>query len=152
MKEVKVVAWCDDEQHEQDDEMAEATNSFTVSVDGDKPREVDLCDEHALSFIEVFTVLEERGTIVDPPKPKKKQPRLKVDGTPARGGRQPEDLPNPPCPECGRQFHDRKALGTHSREVHGKKLIDLLPPELLGISDRKRLEKRAREVIEAQAS
>lgn len=156
MKEVKIIAWCDHEEHEEElvgDPLTEATNSFTVAVDDGKPYEIDLCDDHALPFIEVFTVLEERGTTVtSAPKKKKQQPRMKLDGTPAKGGRQPEDLPNPPCPDCGTQFSSRKALGTHSRHVHDKRLIELLPVEQLSISDRIRLEKAAEQEAETQAS
>ena len=142
MKEVKIVAWCDHEDHTRPDRPREATNSFAVTVNDVGPREVDLCDEHALPFIEVFTVLEDVGTFV-----------TKRKGNPGNkgGGRVKENLPNPPCPDCGEQYKDRHALGAHSRETHGKKLIDLLPPEQLGISARKQLARRAQE-REAQAS
>jgi len=155
MKEVRIVSWCDHEGHEinENDPVAqreEATQSFQVSVDGEKPYEIDLCDEHALPFIEVFTVLEERGTML-PATTKKKKQGVKPPGS-NKGGRQPENLPNPPCPDCGRgPFRDRSALGSHSREIHGKALIDLLPPEQLGITNRLRLAERATEA-EAQAS
>lgn len=150
MKEVKIVAWCDHEEHEFVDTPAEATNTFKVAVDDGYPREIDLCDEHVTPFIEVFTVLEERGTTITgaAKKPGPKSPGVK------KGGRKHENLPNPPCPDCGQQYTSRESLGSHARDQHGKTLAELLPVHQLSISDRNRLERKAaaEKAVETQAS
>lgn len=114
-KEVLIVSYCDGE-HEH---RTEASHEHTLTLDGEQPVELDLCDGHE-QLMESVRALVDRGTPVKrgaKPKPAKTMA--------SRPGPKPSNeylsCPEPGCTGGGK---GRVGLAQHVMRVHGKGLAD----------------------------
>lgn len=99
-----IVAWCDP--HMADDEQVPG-KSFQIALDGQKPVEVDLCEQHEKEFLTpLLLLLGEVGQPVVEPTAKVKVKRFT-------------------CPECQKGLSSRDSFGKHLRNQHGKGLGEI---------------------------
>lgn len=102
MREIQVIKWCDGE-HE---ERVAADITHTISVDGSKEFEIDLC--YTCDTVMVLPLLSVAEEVL----PKKKRGPKKQDLTTT-------------CSICGFVSSSRDALGVHARRTHNKGLREL---------------------------
>lgn len=104
MREVQVVAWCDNAHTSQ----VRATHERRLSVDGGKVVLLDLCEACDSTFVRDVMPYAERGAPVD------KVTLAAVDAS----------ANSTTCPECGFVSKSRGALGQHLSKKHSKGFKD----------------------------
>lgn len=131
MKKVTVVAYCDNV-HEAGETLA--TIERTLSIDGSKPVELDLCPECDVLVLALMDVMErasEQAKQVKAEGKKAKAPKVKVPSLAEVTIVEPEVKPSQhdevesKCPLCEHVSPRRTALGQHLRAVHNKGFRDL---------------------------
>lgn len=105
MKEVRVIAWCENHPDQP------ATSEVTASVGRQRqPRVVDVCDECVLNIVGPFIDLMDKGVTVD---------KVQAVQKPPSPSRAPVEDGQVPCPLCETSLATRQGLSGHLRTVHG---------------------------------
>lgn len=129
-REVMILSWCDGD-HE---DKVRAEVERVVTLDGKRPRLVDLCRSCDKLFTDVEWLLDRGADAEEVTEPKRRETREHPQRTAKRKPRRPPvgsdrvDCQEPGCidPRTGEQYvaPTRTALGQHVKSKHDKRLSD----------------------------